>query len=131
MNYSRRVLGVLLCFAPVWLIILSLAWAHAGHIRHIRESKYGLGMVVVAIMLGVLNLYLAMIRPALFQRRPGYRNISGFPVIGTLLVIAGIVCAFGNVPAGILAIVAVLLDTGGLPWFLLWTWHDYSLWDTR
>ena len=130
MNYWRRAFGVLLCLAPCWLLLLSLGWAACGHVMPRKSMGIGAGLMGGAILLGSLNCYLWFIRPTLFQHKPDYRYISGIPVIGTLLVIAGVVVAFGGVQSGILGMIAVLLDTGGLPWFLVATWRDASLWDT-
>jgi hypothetical protein len=58
-----------------------------------------------------------------------YRNVSGLPLIGTLLVLAGGVLGFGTLIPTILGMVAILLDTGGPFWFLITTWQDTSLWD--
>lgn len=57
------------------------------------------------------------------------RNVSGFPVIGTLLVTVGGLIGFGDWRAATLGLVASAFDTGGLPWFLIATWRDRSLWD--
>jgi hypothetical protein len=59
----------------------------------------------------------------------GYRNISVTPVLGTVALLLGIVFAFGNVWMALVAVIATVLDTGGIPWFVLMTWRDRDLWD--
>ena len=57
--------------------------------------------------------------------------MSGLPLIGTaILNVAGIL-GFGTMPTAVIGLVALALDTGGLPWFLVVTWHDKSFWDSN
>jgi hypothetical protein len=59
----------------------------------------------------------------------GFRNVSGFPAIGNgLALIAGVV-GFGDWRAASVGLFAVVFDLGGLPWFLVATWRDGSIWD--
>ena len=130
-NFVRRGLGVLLFLLPFGLIASSLSGrlfsVNMGHILFIEASVALMGM---ALLLSSLNLYLAYIRPARFGHRPDYRNVSGIPLIGTLLVIAGTVVGWSSVVPALLGLVALLLDTGGLPWFIVGTWCDRSFWDS-
>jgi hypothetical protein len=86
-------------------------------------------VMLVATSIGALNLYLSFIRPMIFGSRSDYRNVSGVPVVGTLLVIVGTVLGFGSVLYAVLGLVVVAVDTGGSLWFLLSTWSDGSFWD--
>ena len=61
----------------------------------------------------------------------GYRNVSGIPVLGTLLSILTCVVGFGYDVAAILALATLILDTGGVPWFVWATWSDKSFWDDK
>jgi len=60
-----------------------------------------------------------------------YRFVSGLPGIGTFFAIASCIVGFGGTASGILAIVALILDTEGIPWFVICTWTDCSMWDTE
>ena len=84
-------------------------------------------------MFGLLNFYLSFVRPALFRWRYGsleqYRHVSGFPMVGTILVVVGGLLGFGSVVTASFGLSAMLLDTGGSFWFLLATWNDSSFWD--
>lgn len=86
-------------------------------------------------MIGVLNFYLSIVRPWLYQVRQGsmegYRFVSVFPLFGTLFVIWAGVIGFGELPTVIVGLVTSALDMGGLPWFLVCTWHDRSMWDAK
>ncbi len=93
----------------------------------------GVGWTFAAAVLGLFNFHLSFVRPLLFRWRYGslakYRHVSGFPVFGTLLVLVGGLLGFGAVITASVGLTAMLLDTGGPPWFLLTTWKDTSFWD--
>lgn len=86
-----------------------------------------------ALVVGGLNFYLSFIRGPIYRRRngslEGYKHVSGIPMIGSLLVVAGTVLGFGAAFCAGLGLLAVALDTGGTPWFLIATWKDSSFWD--
>jgi hypothetical protein len=84
-------------------------------------------------MVGLLNFYLSFVRPVLFRWRYGslepYRHVSGFPIVGTVLVVVGGLLGFGSVVTASVGLVALSLDTGSSIWFVLATWKDSSFWD--
>jgi hypothetical protein len=98
-----------------------------------REDAMGFGVMVCAMPVAILNFHLSFVRPTLYRWRresmEGYRHISGFPLFGNMLVVIGGILGFGDWRAASLGLAALVLDTGGLPWFLLATWRDHSLWD--
>jgi hypothetical protein len=57
------------------------------------------------------------------------RNVSGIPLIGTLLVVFGGIIDFGDGRTAVLGLGVLALDTGGSLWFLIATWREHSLWD--
>lgn len=130
-NYVRRGIGILLFLLPFALIACSLRGGsfHLGK-GHIPVLGMSVDLMVVALLLSSLNLYLSFIRPALFRHRPDYRFVSGIPLIGTLLIIAGTAVGWSAALPGLLGFIALLLDTGGLPWFIVATWSDASFWDS-
>jgi hypothetical protein len=93
----------------------------------------GLGLSLVGLLFASCNLYLAMIRPVLYVWRhgstEGLRHVSGIPVLGTLLVVTGGSIGFCDWRAAAVGLAGVVFDVGGLPWFLVATWRDSSLWD--
>lgn len=127
-NYIRRAVGVTVCLSPVALLVASL---FAG--RAWRDDGVGLGVSVCALPVAILNFHLSFVRPALYRWRRGsmqeYRRVSGFPFVGTLLVVIGGVLGFGDGRAAGVGLFALALDTGRLPWFLGVTWRDESFWD--
>jgi hypothetical protein len=88
----------------------------------------------VGLLVAVLNAYLSFGRPLLYSWRKGslegFQRVSGFPGIGTFLVVAAVIVGFGDEPTAWVALAASALDTGGLPWFLICTWRDRWLWDS-
>jgi hypothetical protein len=49
-------------------------------------------------------------------------------MIGSLLVILAVASSFGYKPVAVLGLISLVGDTGGLPWFLVATWHDATSW---
>jgi len=129
-NYIRRGMGIVLCSLPVWLAIVSIALSF-HHSRLAGTTGYIL--LVGAGAIALLNLYLSSLRPWLYHKKhksmDGYNYVSGIPGLGTMAVIAAVLFNFQHLLTGILAICILIADTGGLPWFLIMTWKDSSLWD--
>ncbi len=128
-NYKRRAIGITACFSPVALLVVSAVANRGGP----RQSALGVGILLVGILVAFLNLYLSVVRPTIYRwwhgSMVGYRHVSGLPVIGTLIIISGAIIGFGDWRAVALGAVALASDLGGLPWFLIATWRDRSLWD--
>ncbi len=128
-NYIRRTIGAAICLAPVVLLLASVVVGLA----HPRESGLGVGLSLSGLLVGSCNLYLAVIRPSLYIWRhgstEGLRNVSPLPLLGTLLVVTGEIVGFGDWRCAAVGMAALAIDFGGLPWFLVGTWNDRSLWD--
>lgn len=86
-NNLRRTIGVLLRFGPFALIASSLVYG----LLHESSRVAGLALAAAAILIALLNFYLSFFRGWLFLLRhsnlDGYKHVSGFPVVGTLLVL--------------------------------------------
>jgi len=134
-NYLRRTLGVLICFSPVGLMVLSLVCPPLASNRSLRllGAACGLTFALLALLVGMLNAYIAFIRPALYRWRhgslEGMRGVSVGPMLGSALVILAGMIGFGDIPTAVVGLIAVALDTGGLPWLLVDRWRDRSFWD--
>jgi len=87
-----------------------------------------------ASLIAILNFYLSFVAGFLYRHRngslEGFRFVSGIPLLGSLLVLFASILGFGAIGTAISGIAIVALDSGGLPWFLLATWSDSSLWDS-
>jgi hypothetical protein len=53
------------------------------------------------------------------------------PLLGTLLVVLGGLVGLADWRSAAVGLVALVLDIGGLPWFLLATWRDRSFWGAK
>lgn len=132
-NVARRTFGAALGFAPLALLLTSVIW---GLTHSARPRFAGWGWLIPGLLIAALNAYLSFVRPVLFQLatraqtpRPRYRHVSGFPLVGTLLLTAAALASVGAVGTGLLGIGALVIDTGGTAWFVIATWRDRSLWD--
>jgi len=129
-NHLRRCVGLLLCFAPVMLLIASAVSAvHHGD----RYRPIGLAVTLVASLIAAVNFHLSFVRGWFYKRAKGsldgYKHISGFPLVATGLMVLGAILGFGSLLCAGLGLLCVCLDTGGSAWFLVATWKDASLWD--
>jgi hypothetical protein len=129
MNIPRRSLGILVCFGPVFLCVLS--YLVNSHLEW--KTQYGPIFLGLAIPFVLLNLYLVGIRPRWHLWRngsfDGMRNVSGIGLLSTVLVTMAIVADFGDAGIALVGLLILVLDPLGLPWFLILTWQDRSLWD--
>ena len=129
-NCPRRIAGFLVGVSPVVLLAVSIAYGSA-HSKMPRPI--GFALVAIGAFVASLNFYLSFLRGFLHRLRQGstdgYQHVSGFPIIGTLLVVCGGLISFGSAPIAVLGLITLLLDTGGSLWFLASTWRDSSFWD--
>jgi hypothetical protein len=129
-NWTRRCIGAAAALFPVLLLIASIIVGING--LHVGLAG-GMAVMFAAGLIGMLNFYLSFVRGYLYVKRhgsrDGYRHVSGFPLIGTVLVLIGAALGFGEIPTAILGLVVMSVDTGGSVWFLIATWRDASFWD--
>jgi hypothetical protein len=129
-RYVRRGIGVVVGCSPVFVLAASIVQAV---IRGDEGHAIGLAVMFAALVIGGLNFYLSFLRGLLYRRTKGtldgYKHVSGFPMLGSLLVVVGTLVGFGSALCAALGLLVVALDTGGSVWFLIATWKDSSLWD--
>jgi hypothetical protein len=130
-NYLRRSLGVAICLGPAILLLVSLVYGLLS--AHDRVSGAALGIALGGLLVALSNAYLSWGRGRLYRWRhggmDGYRNVSVLPGIGTALATLAATWGFGDRYTAIVGLVVLVMDTGGLPWFLVATWRDRGLWD--
>ena len=127
MTTMQRFWFSLICLCPIAVAIASLI---TGSINP-SDRRNGLGLVIVGLLWGVFNLYLAL-RPALYLRKrgslEGFRYSSGTP-LGSFFTVLGIILGFAHLPTAIVGLLAMLIDINGLPWgfVLINRQHDESI----
>ena len=130
-NIVRRSAGLVIGLFPVLLLVASIAAGFSG--LQLRVPG-GLGFMVAASIVAVMNFYLSFVRGRIYLirhgSREGYRHVSGLPLIGTALVVIGVLLGFGDIGGALLGMAVMLVDTGGSVWFLFSTWRDGSFWDS-
>ncbi len=129
-KYIRRTIGVLICSIPIVLLVSSVIYSIIG----IAQRPFAaIGFMIAALFVAVFNLYLSFIRPWWRYRKhdslEAIPHASVAPLVGTLLVILGGILGFGAMGSAMVGLLAVVLDIGGSPWFLVCTWRDSSVWD--
>jgi hypothetical protein len=144
-NWRRRAIGTLFCLAPFALVMLPLVAGLSNDLEPFEgfAARWGwhfpiyaatIGMIVSSLICFV-NLHLSFVRPQLYRRRTGsmegFRSISGIPLIGAGLALVSAWIALGAWGFAIVGFVLLAADVGGPFWFLLATWSDSSLWDSR
>lgn len=129
-SYMKRGIGILIAVIPFALAIASIIATTSPPFPLVAWGILGLSLVI-----GITNFYLSFLRPLLWEKRHGsmedYRFISGLPAIATLGACAAILAGFGSSLIAGIAILTLIIDAGGLPWFVGATWGDQSLWDTE
>jgi hypothetical protein len=119
-NRTRRAIGIVVCLAPAILAVASMVIASQP------VAIRGAILLLPGSAVAALNFYRTFIGPRFHPSGP---HASGLPMIGTLLCVLALIANFGSLVIGLGALVLLAIDTGGLPWFLAWTWSDESMWD--
>jgi hypothetical protein len=125
----RRNTAAAICLSPIALAVGSIVLGTV----HGTALTYGLYIVLFAAVIGAFNFTFSFVRPLLYRlihgSREGYQHISGFPGVGTLIVVVGVLLSFGDIITASVGLLVLLIDTGGLPWFIAVTWKYSSSWD--
>jgi hypothetical protein len=126
----KEILANLLFFAIVALLVLLVPYATirshiiGGPVENYSDVANTIGIIAVSLaaLVVFLNIYLSFIRPSIYRFRhgtlDGFGNISGLPVVGTILVLLAAFFLAPNKALGILLLILFVVDTGGLPCFL-------------
>ena len=137
-----RLIGILIAAVPFALAwggpilevtgLTALAHRIAG-LPFLRLVAWG--ALVLGGFLALLNLFLSVGRPLILQAR-GIRpekqcHVSGFPLLGSFLLMFATIPFFPHVWPCVLVTALLVLDTGGPLWFLICTWKDDSLWTSK
>jgi hypothetical protein len=130
-NWPRRALGIGICLSPIAIAVCSFVSGIRGPIT----ISAGFYVVLTGSLIAGFNFYLSFLRPLQYRfthgSYDGYRHVSGAPMVGSLVVLVGVLLWFGDVLSASVGLIGLLFDTGGPQWFLVATWRDASLWDAR
>ncbi len=99
-------------------LVIAVASLISGWLGLLIAEDAGFGWVVVGFAIAVLNAHLSFLRPMLYARRNdgsmvGYRNVSGFPLVGTMFALIGIVFSWGHLGVALFGVAVIALDPGG------------------
>jgi hypothetical protein len=129
MHILKRFIGIVVAIIPfgIVLILSMVDWRlFAGKIAFLGYCLFAFGGLVSCI-----NFYLSFLRYPLHRLRGGkkenYRWISGIPLLG-ILCVAGLVLLPKSFWFSLLTFIFLLIDTAGIPWFVIAVWKDDSIW---
>lgn len=126
----KRVFGVFIVILPLVTVTLSAYIYDGRSMQWWSWTLIGFGLII-----GAINFHLSFIRPLIHKFRytnmDDYRFVSGIPLFGTLIAVASAWACQGNPISIVIAFIILLVDTGGLPWFVISTWKDNSLWGNK
>lgn len=103
---------------PLGSLAAALVAPQEGWIGFVAVGFVGAG---VAILFAGLNWAVALRYPIHLWRhgsREGFQYVSGVPVVGNLFGTVGATVGWGDWRVATLALLAVVVDYGGLPWFV-------------
>jgi hypothetical protein len=96
-----------------------------------KHAFYGYCFLGLGGLISCVNFYLSFLRYPLHRllggKKEDYRWISGFPLFGTLTIV-GLPFLPRSIWLSFLALVFLLIDTAGIPWFIIAVWKDDSFW---
>lgn len=93
-------------------------------------------LVVFGLAFVALNAFISFVRPTLYARRnsgslEGYRNVSVFPIVGSILATIAVLFAWGHIFVTSACLLILLADTGGVVWILVALSRDASFWSEQ
>lgn len=124
----RRLFGIMLGATP-FLTVLCFSFVDWR-----LELTIGYFVFAFGGFLCMVNFYLSFLRYPIHRLFGGkdaeYQWVSGIPLFGILSVL-GLVMIPKSGWLSLLALLFLLIDTGGIQWFVIATWKDDSLWNPK
>ena len=117
--------AVILGLALPALLVASLlaAWWKNGPVAHPWQSWMLAVIFAPGALFALLNFFFSFVRYPLHRcfgrSRETYRHLSGLPGVGTVATALATCAAWGDARAVIVAAALCVLDTGGMPWFMI------------
>ena len=130
MHIFKRFIGIVVAIVPFG-IVLALTMTN-WRILAGRLVYFGYVLFAIGGLISCVNFYLSFLRYPVHRLLGGtkedYHWVSGFPLFGTLTIIAGLPFLPWSMWLSLLTFVFLLIDTGGIPWFIIAVWRDDSFW---
>ena len=124
-----------LFWATIGLLPLALCAALFLTVYRLFGGQYsttGIVIFVLGAVVSVTNMYTSFLRyPVhllLGKSRDSYKHVSGLPLLGGLVLIGAWLLPQGLWLSTATALL-MLLDTGGISWFVVTIWSDPSFWE--
>ena len=128
----NKVLGIIQVIAP--FIVVCLCSFYDWRVLGGKLATLGYILFALGAIISIMNFYLSFLRYPLHRVRHGkdaeYRWVSGIPLFGILSVI-GLIHIPKSLLLNISTFLLLIIDTGGIQWFVVSTWKDNSFWNTE
>lgn len=96
-----------------------------------QYPKVGYGIFVLGAVVSIVNMYTSYLRypvhRLLGKSRDSYKHVSGLPLIGGFVLIGAWLLP-QSLWLSLVTALLMLLDTGGISWFVVTVWSDPSFW---
>ncbi len=127
--YLIKTAALVLAVSPfaIWIALLIIDWRlWDGRFSIVGWIIFGLGAVI-----SITNFYNSVLRYWLFKLRgrlsENLASSSSIPLLG-ILVLVGNVFIPNTIWLNIAVPILLLLDTGGISWFVVMVWKDDEFW---
>jgi hypothetical protein len=132
MQIFRRLIGIVIAILPfgIVLVLSTIKW----RILAGRLVLFGYCLFTIGGLISCINFYLSFLRYPVHRlcgsTKEDYSRTSGIPFFGILSVV-GLLHLPESIWLSLLAFVFLLIDTGGIPWFIVAVWKDDSFWCSK
>ncbi len=125
----KKAAWILIGFLPFVLLGLT---AQSNYVPFSNSLAWVGGVfIVLGVFVASLNFYLSFLRipihRKLYPNEPDPKFISGIPIVG-VIALFGVMLVNRSLPLILIVLISLLLDTGGIQWFVIAIWKDKSFW---
>jgi hypothetical protein len=124
----KKMIGLLLGLLPFAIVIILSVYD--GRLFKAKAAIVGYVLYVLGGFISCINFYSSFLRYYVYKltgKMDKYRFESGIPLFGFLAVI-GMLFMPKSFLINFLVFIFLIIDTGGIQWFVVCTWRDKVLW---
>jgi len=124
----KRMIGILIALIPFILVIILTVYDE--RFFKIKTAIVGYIFFAMGGLISGLNFYFSFLRYGVYfvlGKTKQYQFVSGIPLLGFLTVV-GLLLIPKSFVFSSLAFIFLIMDTGGIQWFIVCAWKDKSFW---